>query len=141
MYKKLDWADARIKELKYEFLDEFLSTLDDIHKLSSGYERDQFIWKAKSRRHDFFDGLWKLRKELSKGLSKERAALVEDMDYEWKALLAALDANRTLLAEESARLTQELWDGANELRLDLDDHITAVDEWLDERLLHEGHEL
>jgi len=63
------------------------------------------------------------------------------MEIEWQALLDALSANRALLAEESARLTQALWDDSNVLRLDLDDFITGVVEWLDERLLHEGHEL
>ena len=46
MRKKLAWADARISELKHEFLNEFWDTVDEIHSLTNGHEKTHFIWEA-----------------------------------------------------------------------------------------------
>jgi hypothetical protein len=109
-------------------------TIDEIHQLTNPHEKTHFIWRANAKRHDFFDNLYKLRKNLGWKLAEQRSGLVGDLDEEWQALLEALAASRALLAEESATLTQQLWDGANDFRIDLDQYITETQDWLDERI-------
>ena len=62
-----------------------------------------------------------------------------EYELEWDALVNDHDENRDLLAAESAKLTQALWDESNVLREDLDAFTAAVDQWLDDKNMYESH--
>lgn len=133
--------DAEIARLRQEYIEEFLSTLWEIHEQAQTYQRVLLTAKAEEKRSAFFASLGDTRALLQRGLANTRGNFVDQMNTEWDRLQGTQDYARAKLANESASLAGQLADGAAADQADLEGFNAEVADWLDERLLQVGHEI
>ena len=97
--EKLAAAEKKIKNLKWNFDQEFKAQLTALFPDIDYSTKDKVLWRAKSKKQEFFADIWKLEQELADGLAATRAALVKELQAEVyalnKALWQLLDKNLT----------------------------------------------
>jgi len=138
---KLAAMDAEIERLSYYYIQEFMSTLFEIHEQAQSYQAVLLTAKAEEKRSDFFATLGDTRILLNRGLANTRANFVDQSSNEWDRLEGTQGYERARLAVESSSLQAMLYDGAEADVADLDAYNEEVAAWLDERLLLVGHEI
>jgi hypothetical protein len=101
---KLAAMDAEIERLRGEYIQEFMSTLFEIHEQAQSYQAVLLTAKAEEKRSDFFATLGDTRILLNRGLANTRANFVDQSANEWDRLQGTQDYERARLAVESSTL-------------------------------------
>jgi len=138
---KVARMEGDIERLRGEYIQEFLSTLFEIHEQAQSYQTVLLIAKAEEKRSGFFATLNDTQILLNRGLANTRANFVDQSANEWDRLEGTQNYARAQLAMESSTLQSILNEGADADTAELDAYNEEVAAWLDERLLLVGHEI
>ena len=80
--KKLAAADAKIKDLKWNYESKVKSRLDEQQPGLDHGTKDKVIWKLKNKKNNFFAAIWDIREELGRKLSTIKASLWRELQAE-----------------------------------------------------------
>jgi len=133
--------EGDIERLRGEYIQEFMSTLFEIHEQAQSYQTVLLTAKAEEKRSGFFATLNDTQILLNRGLANTRANFVDQSANEWDRLEGTQNYARAQLAMESSTLQSILNEGADADTAELDAYNEEVAAWLDERLLLVGHEI
>ena len=87
---KLAAADAKIKDLKWNYESKVKSRLDQQQPSLDHDTKDKVIWKLKNKKNNFFAAIWDIREELGRKLSTIKASLWRELQAESNQLWASL---------------------------------------------------
>ena len=128
--KKLAAADAKIKDLKWNYESKVKSRLDEQQPGLDHAIKDKVVWKLKNKKHNFFAVIWDIRQELGRKLSTLKASLWRELQAESDQLWASLQSSKNRYANESQRVSRELWHATQALREELERRGDFAAEWL-----------